>query len=1305
MPSPFLELPESIWVASNSLAFAIRDKYPVSPGHTLVIPRRLVASWFEATPEEQRALFELVDVVKRGLDENDPRPNGFNLGINVGEAAGQTVAHLHVHVIPRYQGDLADPRGGVRHVIPSKGNYLKPPAKPLATGGVKDPFLWHLEPLFAQATDVSVLAAFVQDSGLAVLYELIQDALLRGARVRLLTGDYMSITGASALRQLLDWMNANEAQREEGAGVFEARIVEVKAIRCSFHPKSWRFEGPELAVAFVGSSNVSRSALKTGIEWNLPVERDQNPRAYQEAVDAFEEWWSRARRFDAAWITRYEQDAAQSRPLSRTLSPEAEGFVEEPGPLAPPREPHEIQREALAELESCRQDGRSRALVIMATGLGKTLLAAIDISKVEAALGRRARVLFLVHRSELLTQAAATLRTYLPHSKFGWFIGSRGELDAEVIFASVQKLSRPENLAWLSGAPSFDYVVIDEVHHASAPSYRDILACLRTTFLLGLTATPERTDAGDVFGLFEHNVVYRADLAEGISRKLLVPFAYFGLKDDVAYENIPWRNRRFDPAKLAAAVQTESRMQKMWEAWGQHPATRTLVFCASIPHAEYVRDWLRQKGVRAVAVHSGAESDDRAEALPRLARGELDALCAVDIFNEGIDLPTVDRVVMLRPTESPVIFMQQLGRGLRKAEGKTSVTIIDFVGNHRLFLDRLQTLLALGAGPSAPSIQDYLVHDKEPTLPPGCSVQVELEAKRLLAELIPKGSTEVARMYRELRHAWGRRPTIGELHRLRYLPSTLKPGWFQFVGSQGDLTSAEVKALENRGKDWFETLENTPMSKSSKMVVLQVLLEANALDGSIPLPELASLSLSLLRQRPELGKDLEGVKALEEANAPEPREFLSDWKANPINAWISDQDWFRVDGERFVSRLPIREETRAAFHSMTQELVDYWLARYVDQRQANSLPDGFDAKVSHNSSDMPIIWLPSRKGRSGIPGSKKGEKNEPIPVTLPDGSVWKFLFVKIAVNKAWPAGAAKDTNRLPELLRQWFGAKAGVSGTSFQVRFRTDTSGWHIAPLGAAVIPLRSRRPLVAFPSLKAAAGAASDSLASAPEEGRVHLPLASSADDLFAVRASGDSMRGGEQPIRDGDWLVMRYVRGMGVGALSGRIALVQVPDTSGHAYQVKRIVRQGTHWLLRSENPEHPSFEVTEEVRPIAQLVEIIPPERVGPFAGVLLDDEGAMRAFGLSTAPKTGRYQGHLFLCVDQPGRLKTPDRLEPIISSRNPAETAFVLTRTEPGRPWRYAGLAHWSENEGSWILPEPVDSDTWEALGAPPDVSS
>lgn len=1186
--SPFLNVPESEWVASNALAFAIRDRYPVSTGHTLVIPRRLVATWFDATPEEQRALFELVDVVKRGLEEGTARPDGYNLGINVGEAAGQTVFHLHVHVIPRYRGDMADPRGGVRHVIPGKGNYLATPGRHLATGGLEDPFLRHLAPLFARAMDVAVLAAFVQESGLAVLREAVQEALMRGAKVRLLTGDYLSITRPSALHELLEWMSTNEVQREEGAGSLEVRIVEEKELKRAFHPKTWRFEGPGLEVAFVGSSNVSHSALKTGIEMNLRVERDQNPRAYQEVVDAFESWWARARHLDAAWVARYEQTAARAQPLLRGAPPEAEGLNEESAPPPPRRRnPHPVQLEALAALADSRRNGQRRALVVLATGLGKTLLAALDLKAFEAALGRRARVLFLAHRSELLTQAAATLRPYLPHSRFGYFTGPRAELDAEVVFASVQKLSRPEHLARLKEQPPVDYVVLDEVHHATAPSYRTILENLQPSFILGLTATPERTDAGDVFGLFGGNVVYRADLGEGIARELLVPFTYYGLKDDVEYENIPWRNRRFDPVKLAAAVQTEARMQRMWRAWREYPATRTLVFCASVPHAEYVRDWLLRQGIQAVAVHSGADTDDRETALRKLVSGELAAICAVDLFNEGLDVPCVDRVVMLRPTESQVVFMQQLGRGLRKAEGKSSVTIIDFVGNHRMFLERIQALLSLESAQTGPSLRGFLAEGKPPMLPPGCSVQVELEAKKLLAGMLPKKEEPLENIYRELRRAWGRRPTLEELYRLGYLP-LLQTDWFQFVRDQEDLTEAQERALDGRGADWFKELERTPMSKSFKMVVLQVLLDAGALGEGLPIAELTSRSFELLLQDPRLHKDVERVKALGGGDEPDPRRFPAYWKENPIDAWTQEPKWFREEegGKSLVSLLPVTPETRDAFHVMTQELVDYRLARYFDSKRLDS---------------------------------------------------------------------------------------------------RT-------------VVPLPPRRALTAFPSLKAAAGAANDSLASTPEDGRVILPMNSSGDELFAVRASGDSMNGGARPIRDGDWLVMRYVRGVGIGALEGHIALVRVPVASGHAYQVKRIVRRGNQWRLRSEDPESPSFDVTEDMVPIAQLVEIVPPERVGPSTGALLEDEGLEKAFGPATRPKTGRHGGHLFLCIDRRGLLDKPDRIKQSIPDRRPGETAFVLTRTGPARPWKYEGIARWNGDEGRWALPEPVAPDTWEALG-------
>lgn len=1282
-------------MASNSLAFAIRDRFPVSPGHTLVITRRLVPTWFEATSEEKVAIFDLVEQVKRDLDASHARPDGYNVGFNAGAAAGQTVMHVHVHVIPRYRGDMDDPRGGVRNAIPSRGNYLR--SQPLATGGLEDPFLRHLVPLFARATDVTIVAAFIQESGLELLKSTILATLARGARVRLLTGDYLNITQADALKTLLDWSSLARWTEDTAVakGTLEARVVEVERLEGatrSFHPKSWRFEGPGLGVAFVGSSNVSHGALATGIEWNLRADRDRDPVAYERIAQAFETLWPKATALTAEWVADY------ARRARLTSAPMPEGEVE-PATPEPPPEPTDIQSEALAELARSRAAGRSRALVVLATGLGKTWLSAFDAEAFGQAKGSCPRVLFLAHRAELLDQAARTFRRMFrrsfPDAGLSWFVGERSELGGDLVLASVQKLSRPENVELLA-QQKFDYVVVDEVHHAAAASYRKILDRLEPQFLLGLTATPDRADEGDVLGIFDDHVAFRADLGVGIHRALLVPFAYHGLKDDVDYANIPWRNRRFEPAELAAAVQTQARMERLWTAWNEHPGTRTLVFCCSIEHARFARDWLGAKGVQVRAVHSGEDSDDRDAALRDLESGSIQAICTVDLFNEGIDVPRVDRVVMLRPTESPVIFLQQLGRGLRVAGGKDRLIVIDFVGNHRVFLERVRTLLSLTKHPT--SLREFLAKNVSPELPAGCSVDVELEAKELLLKLLmPSGRSEVEHAYRELYTSRGERPTAGEMHRLGYRPRTLRDAhgsWFEFVESEKHLDEAESRVL-GESREWLEELETTSMVKSFKMVTLEALLEADALATGLPLGELANRSHRILARNPELMADLENVKELGDPRTPDPKVWLAYWRKNPIAAWIGDgkrqggRAWFRVEDERFVPRIPVSRGDETTLAAMTRELVDLRLAEYRARVKQQALGAAFECKVISNQRD-PILKLPSRERRTDVP---TGE----IVVRLPDGRAWLFRFMKEFINVAHPAGEPR--NKLPDLLRSWFGPAAGNRGTAFQVRFSPSPDGWWVEPAGEHVLAIPARGAIRAFPTLQAAAGAAAGSLVAEPEADEVRLPVGSHGNEVFAVRASGDSMEGGPRPIRDGDWLVLRLARGAGLGAIAGRVALLQVEDGHGaFAYQIKRVVPDKQGWVLRSDNPARPSFPATEKTVPIAVLVETVRPEDLAPAPGTRLPDSELASKFALAVPPRTGRVEGHLFVLVEQPGQFVEPDRLKWAASDRRPAETAFVLARAPGERDWIYVGLGRWVEDEQAWNVPA-LDYPTWKALGA------
>ncbi len=1299
--SVFLEVPEAVWVCANALAFAFRDRFPVSPGHTLVVTRRVTPDWFSATEDEQRAVLALVDEVKRRLDD-ELAPDGYNVGFNAGSAAGQTVMHLHVHVIPRFRGDMDDPRGGVRHVIPSKGNYLRDVA-PLATGGEDDPFARHVLPLFERAGDIAIVAAFVQESGLDRIRGAVDRALQAGARIRVITGDYLNITQAAALETLLDWEQATQSDDAPG-GRFVARVIEVEQLPTrskSFHPKSWRFESPELGVAFVGSSNLSRSALDSGIEWNLRVDRDRDHTAYTRVRDAFEALWTRARPLDAAWIAAYAERAR------RTELPMPPG-EETAEPLEDPPAPHEVQLAALERLRACRAEGRTRAIVVLATGLGKTWLAAFDHAQLARELGRPPRLLFIAHRAELLRQAARTFRRLLRAAgqarRVGWFVGGTSELDADLVFASVAKLARPENLARLA-TQHFDHVVVDEVHHATADSYRRILDRLDPAFLLGLTATPDRADAADVLGLFDDFVAYRADIASGIELGRLVPFHYLGVKDDIDYENIPWRNRQFDPEALSRAAQTEARMQTLWCAWTSHPGDRTLVFCCSVAHARYVRDWLRDRGLAIAAVHTGDGSDDRERSLAALERGELAAVCAVDILNEGVDLPAIDRVVMLRPTESSVVFLQQLGRGLRASPGKTAVQVIDFVGNHRMFLERLRVLLSLGGDAGAERLRALLEPDGAPELPAGCSVELELEAKTLLARLFQvRGVDEVERAYRELclerrtPDSPAARPTAGELQRMGYLPSRLRDrhrSWFEFVRGESGLAPDELAVLDVAAA-FLRELEITQMTRCFKMVTLEVLLEHDALLDGLPVDDLAIHAHAWLRRSPELFVDVPDELRVQVLGDALRARWIAYWKENPISAWTTRREgraWFRLDDGRFRLDLDIAPALAEALHRLTRELVDYRLAQYRDRRRQDRPTDaGFVCKVISNQRD-PILKLPPRN-RASLP---EGE----VDVRLPDGAIWQFRFVKEYCNVARPAGTSR--NQLPDLLRRWFGPRAGQPGTAFQIRFHASPSGLWVEPVQADVIDLASRRQIVAYPDLRAAAGHLGHDT-EPPDAELVSLPIDDADPDLFAVRVSGTSMDGGKQPLRDGDWAILRLARSLPASAVEGRVVLVQVEgDAHGAGYQIKRLQRDGRGWRLTSDNPDGPTFEATDAMVPIARLERAVRPEDLAPPVRTVCTDAELPRAFGIDPLPpRSDRHAGHLFIFIDQPDILIEPDRVRFSGVAPRPAETAFVLARRDDTH-WQYLGVARQTADRGIWSLPE-VDYPTWRAWGKGREVS-
>ncbi|MEO7555639.1 MAG: DUF3427 domain-containing protein [Acidimicrobiales bacterium] len=590
----------------------------------------------------------------------------------------------------------------------------------LLTNAPGEPNLWNqLRSEIESSDSIDVIMAFIRRSGISPLLDALERHCSEGRALRVLTTTYTGSTERRALDQLADL----------GA---EVRIsYDLSTTR--LHAKAWLFHRKSgFSTAYVGSSNLTHSAQVTGQEWNVRASSARNPDVVDKFTAVFNSYWANG--------DYLEYDASQFDEEARR----AGGVDRGPHVILSPIElrPWPFQERLLELIELSRQTGHHRNLLVAATGTGKTVMAALDYGGLRQELPR-SRLLFVAHREEILDQSLATFRYALRDASFGekWVGGARPER-FEHVFASIQSLDASD-LANLP-ADHFDVVMVDEFHHAAAASYTRVLDHLDPVELLGLTATPERSDGLPILQWFGDRIAAELRLWDAIDQQHLSPFLYFGIHDGLDLRDIPWRRGRGYDVEALSNTYTSSdawaRLVIQQVAEHAEPATmRCLGFCVSIQHAKFMAQHFSRHGIDAVAIWGDSPWTERETALLDLAAGRVQAVFSVDLFNEGVDVPNVDTVLMLRPTESPTLFLQQLGRGLRKAKDKPYCTVLDFVGAHRKefrFDRRFRALL----GGSRRDVE-RAVQMRFPFLPAGCSMQLDQKATeivlRSLREAIP----------------------------------------------------------------------------------------------------------------------------------------------------------------------------------------------------------------------------------------------------------------------------------------------------------------------------------------------------------------------------------------------------------------------------------------------------------------------------------------------------------------------------------------------------------------------------------------
>jgi len=821
--------------------------------------------------------------------------------------------------------------------------------------GENDHLYLYLKEAIARANEIDINVSFLMESGIRLILDDLKTAVDRDVKIRILCGNYLNITSPTALYLLKDALGDR----------VDLRFYNVP--NKSFHAKAYFFKYHDYEEVFVGSSNISKSALTTGIEWNYRIDSRENKEDCDYFKQIFEELLaSHSIPIDDAELKRYSKQWIRPRITRMIEASEAEEeTVVEADKVAqgqanfkvdrlpenhlPPLitfpQPIGAQIEALYELKNFRRENLDKGLIVAATGIGKTFLAAFDSKEFK-------RILFVAHRDEILNQAENTFKCVRYDLSTGRFNGTQKDTTEDIIFASVQTLGNKFYLEDSYFSPDdFDYIIIDEFHHAVSDYYQNIIDYFKPKFLLGLTATPERLDNQDVFALCDYNVVYEVRLKEAINKGWLVPFRYYGIYDDMDYDAVSFRNGRYDDEQLEKLANVNKRGNLIFQNYSKYESARALGFCINRNHALYMTDYFRKQGIKCCAVISGTTDDEQKDlvhprdtAIKALKCGQLQVIFSVDMFNEGLDIPELDMVMFLRPTQSPTIFLQQLGRGLRKSRGKNYVNVLDFIGNYKK-----ANMVPFYLTSEPPSIQPGKKTGKLPKeadYPEDCFVDFDfrlIDLFKKMAQDQKKIKDRIIEEFVRIQEDLDRRPlrldmfvhmdeTVFETIRSKKELNIFRD-YLSFLNEIGQATVEEKELMGTVAHEFIKTIENTAMSKTYKMPVFLAFYNSGSMKLAINEKDLYQSFKAFYEKGSNL-IDLLRDKSTANALNWGKKEYVSLANKNPVNFLSKSASEFFIKKDDLFCLTPELEVYIAnpVFIRHFKDIIDYRTKRFYKER-------------------------------------------------------------------------------------------------------------------------------------------------------------------------------------------------------------------------------------------------------------------------------------------------------------------------------------------------------------------------------------